>query len=252
MGRRVQRLIEMETYRLMMLLGLPKARETSGKLSELEKQLEVLMVELRSSHELGAAADEAFFNRLTDLSEGANILVNDTRYRFSASRAYFDLFMQRMDSLKEEKVGDVQTMTGFLKSRLKPAMSTIESTAKRQETLANDLARALSLLRTRIELNLNQGNQALLKSMDKRHTQQLKISQAVEGLSIIAITYYAVGLIAYILAALAGQQSWMPFTEGINCPIRTSGIIHRLFYVKACAQGMGRAIEYEEISVAID
>jgi len=78
-------------------------------------------------------------------------------------------------------------------------MATIESTAKRQETLMSDLSRAIVLLRTRIELNLNKGNQALLQSMDKRHDQQLKISQTVEGLSIVAITYYAVGLVSHLL-----------------------------------------------------
>jgi uncharacterized membrane-anchored protein len=103
-------------------------------------------------------------------------------------------------------------MSGFLRSRIEPAMATIESTSKRQETLNDDLSRAIALLRTRIELNLNKGNQNLLKSMDRRHDQQLKISQTVEGLSIIAITYYAVGLASYFLKALAAQD-WVPFSE---------------------------------------
>ncbi len=212
LGRRIQRLMEMETYRTMSLLGLPIAREVGKSLYACEKELEKLTLSLGEAKTSAQEDNEKLFIELSDLSERNNILLTETRYRFSASRAYFTLFQQRIDSLEEEKVGDVQTMSGFLRSRLDPAMATIESTAKRQETLTNDLSRALVFLRTRIELNLNKGNQALLKSMDKRHDQQLKISQTVEGLSIVAITYYAVGLVSYLLKAMA-KQPWMPFSD---------------------------------------
>ncbi len=211
LGRRIQRLMEMETYRTMSLLGLPVARRVGQVLSECERELEELTLSLGQKTNAAQNEDEKLFQQLSDLSERSDILLTETRYRFAASRAYYALFQQRTDSLEEVKVGDVQTMSGFLRSRLEPAMATIESTAKRQETLTNDLSRALVLLRTRIELNLNKGNQALLKSMDKRHDQQLKISQTVEGLSIVAITYYAVGLLSYLLKALA-KQPWMPFS----------------------------------------
>ena len=214
LGRRIQRLIEMETYRTMSLLGLPVARRVGQELAECEQELEKLTVSLGKDAGASQTDDEEMFQQLSDLSERSNILLAETRYRFAASRAYFTLFQQRIESLEEVKVGDVQTMSGFLRSRLEPAMATIDSTAKRQETLTNDLSRAIVLLRTRIELNLNKGNQALLQSMDKRHYQQLKISQTVEGLSIVAITYYAVGLLSYLLKALA-KQPWMPFSATI-------------------------------------
>lgn len=210
LGRRIQRLMEMETYRTMSLLGLPVARRVGKELYECEQELEKLTLSVGQKTS-SSKDDELLFKQLSDLSERSNILLTETRYRFAASRAYFTLFQQRIDSLEEVKVGDVQTMSGFLRSRLEPAIATIESTAKRQETLTDDLSRAIVLLRTRIELNLNKGNQALLQSMDKRHDQQLKISETVEGLSIVAITYYAVGLVSYLLKALA-KQPWMPFS----------------------------------------
>ncbi len=210
LGRRIQRLMEMETYRTMSLLALPVARRVGGELYACEQELEKLTLSV-GQQTTTPEDDEKLFHKLSKLSERSNILLTETRYRFAASRAYFTLFQQRIDSLEEVKVGDVQTMSGFLRSRLEPAIATIESTAKRQETLTDDLSRAIVLLRTRIELNLNKGNQALLKSMDKRHNQQLKIAQTVEGLSIVAITYYAVGLVSYLLKALA-KQPWIPFS----------------------------------------
>ncbi len=211
LGRRIQRLIEMETYRTMSLVGLPIARKVGIELTECEQELEDLTLLLGQSANSTQTEDEKLFQQLSDLSERSNILLNKTRYRFAASRAYFTLFQNRTDSMEEEVLGDIQTMSGFLRSRVEPAIATIESTAKRQEILTGDLSRAIVLLRTRIELNLNKGNQALLQSMDKRHDQQLKISETVEGLSIVAITYYAVGLVSYLLKALA-KQPWMPFS----------------------------------------
>ncbi|MDJ0613837.1 MAG: DUF3422 domain-containing protein [Rhizobiaceae bacterium] len=224
LGRRLQRLVEMETYRTMSLLGLSKARAVGSQLTEYEDALDNLTRSLRDENATSNTDDEKLFEALSALSEKNNILASEIRYRFAASRAYYALFDQRITSLEEEKVGDVQTMSGFLRSRLEPAIATIESTAKRQETLTNDLSRALTLLRTRIELNLNKGNQALLQSMDRRHDQQLKISRTVEGLSVVAITYYAVGLVSYLLKALA-KQPWMPLSETILTAISVPFIL---------------------------
>ncbi|KAG1702975.1 hypothetical protein GQR58_004455 [Nymphon striatum] len=239
-GRRIQRLIEMETYRTMSLLGLAVARNVGKNLYECEQELEELTLLAGEQKSTTQEDDEKLFRQLSDLSERNNILLTETRYRFAASRAYFTLFQQRVDSLEEETVGDVQTMSGFLRSRLEPAIATIESTAKRQATLTDDLSRAIVLLRTRIELNLNKGNQALLQSMDKRHDQQLKISQTVEGLSIVAITYYAVGLVSYLLKALA-KQPWMPFSAtmltAISCPLYFD---YRLENASQSPQGLGK------------
>jgi len=229
-GRRVQRLMEMETYRTMALLGLSVARGISSELSECENELERLTTSLRETDEQGEKADERLFSELSALSERANVLQSETRFRFAASRAYHALFQQRVASLEESKVGDIQTMSGFLRSRVEPAMATIESNAKRQQTLLEDIYRALTLLRTRIELGLNKGNQALLQSMDRRHLQQLKISQTVEGLSIVAITYYAVGLVSYLLKALA-QQSWMPFSEALLTALSVPAVLALVWFL---------------------
>lgn len=224
LGRRLQRLMEMESYRTMALLGLPEARKVSAELTNLEKELEDLTRRLQGSSENTQQESEFLFEHLSILSERANVLATRSRYRFAASLAYAKLFDQRLGSLEEEKVSNLQTMTGFLRSRFEPAIATIESTLKRQKTLTNDLSRALVLLRTRIELNLAKDNQALLLSMNRRHDQQLKISQTVEGLSIIAISYYAVGLASYVLKAIT-EQPWAPFSSTLLTAISVPFIL---------------------------
>jgi uncharacterized membrane-anchored protein len=58
--------------------------------------------------------------------------------------------------------------------------------------------------------------------MSKSHSQQLRISKTVEGLSIVAISYYAVGLIAYMLKSLIAE-GWLNISfsvaSGISVPI---------------------------------
>ncbi len=203
-GRRVQRLIEMETYRTLSLLGLPIARRTGEGLARNENRLIDIVSAMGTQ---SADNDEHLFERLSRLLQTSNALRASTRFRFSASIAYYNLFKERLISLEETELGNLQTISGFVRSRLDPSIATIESVAARQKTLIDDLSQALSLLRTRIDLGVNRDNQSLLKSLDARNRQQVLIAQTVEGLSAVAITYYAVGLLSYILKA---AQPYVP------------------------------------------
>ena len=55
-----------------------------------------------------------------------------------------------------------------------------------------------SLIRTRIETTLSQQSTDLLRSMNQRTQMQLRLQQTVEGLSVLAISYYAIGIIGYM------------------------------------------------------
>ena len=214
LGRRIQRLIDIETYRIMALIALPLSRRVSPRVGELEREL-AEVIRLTGDED---TPDDAILDRLSGLASDAESLRAETRYRFSAAHAYFRLVEQRLDTLNEEKAGDFQTLTGFIRTRLTPAISTIESVAARQATLSDDLGRALALLRTRVDIAVNRGNQDLLASMDRRQGQQVAIQQAVEGLSAVAITYYAVSLIAYLLAG-AEKSGWVPFPYQLGVAI---------------------------------
>ena len=202
LGRRVQRLLELETYRTLCLIGLPFARRSSAIIERIEADLSEITARVEQTNTGVTEETDKVFNKLVELSAQADALQSETRFRFAASHAYFELVQQRLASLKEVKSGDIQRLTSFIECRLEPAVATIDSVAKRQKVLSQDLTRALTLLRTQIDLNLNRANQASLRSLDKGHRQQLLISQTVEGLSVIAITYYAIGLLGYVYKAI--------------------------------------------------
>ncbi len=197
-GRYVQRLLEIETYRMMALLAFPLAREVGPTLTEAEgalAQITERTTRARTEDEAGLLDD------LTRLAAEIERSEARSRFRFGAAQAYYRLVRQRIAELREQRISGVQTIEEFTDRRLAPAMATCESIARRQEELSARIARASQLLRTRVDVALERQNQALLESMNRRAQLQLRLQQTVEGLSIAAITYYAVGLVGYIAKA---------------------------------------------------
>ena len=131
-------------------------------------------------------------------------------FRFGASAAYYDLVKRRISELREERLVGIQTIGEFLDRRLAPAMATCASVKKRLLDLSGRVARASDLLRTRVDIERERQNQALLASMNHRARMQLRLQQTVEGLSIAAISYYVVGLVGY--AAKAMKEGGVPLS----------------------------------------
>ena len=72
----------------------------------------------------------------------------------------------------------------------------------RLEDLSRRINQASDLLRTAVELSIQDQNRELLTAMNRRGEIQLRLQQAVEGLSVVAVTYYVIGLLGYILEGL--------------------------------------------------
>ena len=204
LGRLVQRLLEIETYRMAALLGLPAAREASTILASAERELAELASAIRSA----TAQDEPLLlDRLTKLAGQVESQHAATHSRFSASAAYFELVDKRISDIDEAALPGMQTIGEFMDRRLSPARSTCAWATRRQDALSQRVSRISNLLRTRVEIEQQQSSQALLASMNSRQHMQLKLQSTVEGLSVAAITYYIVGLISY-LAKAAHSVGW--------------------------------------------
>ncbi len=208
LGRTVQRLLEIETYRLMALLGLPMAREIGPKLSLIDGSLSHLTLGMNGSTDRDS--DASLLRRLTRVSADIETLSTQTAFRFSATAAYYALVQTRVKELREDRVEGFQTIQEFIDRRLAPAARTCESVAKRIGDLSQRATRAANLLRTRVDFALQEQNQQLLSSMDRRAHLQVRLQQTVEGLSVAAISYYAVGLIGYVVK---GGEKFLP---GLN------------------------------------
>lgn len=223
LGRLVQRLLEIETYRMTALLGLPAAREASSVLASAERELAELARSIRSA----TAVDEPILlDRLTKLASQVESQHAANHSRFSASAAYFALVDKRIHEINETALPGMQTIGEFMDRRLTPARSTCEWATRRQNSLSQRVSRISNLLRTRVEIEQQQSSQALLETMNSRQDMQLKMQSTVEGLSVAAITYYIVGLVSY-LAKGATKLGWpwsAESTAAATIPIVALGV----------------------------
>ena len=212
-GRIVQRLCEIETYRAMSMLGLIKARNLGAALNRLDPRLSALMAALNAEDR---RPDAALHELLTIAAEVEHLAV-DASFRFGATLAYEAIVTQRIEALREMRVKGRQTFGEFMMRRYDPAMRTVKSTDLRLKSMAERAQRAAELLRTRVDVERSAQNQSLLESMDRRADLALRLQHTVEGLSVVAISYYAVSLAGYVAAPMLEDR-------GISKPWAMAGL----------------------------
>ena len=217
-GRLVRNLLEIAAYRSMTLLALPTARLLMPEVRQLEQRL----VETNGKlNQLVTLQDEqTLMNELIAEATQLEKLVADHNYRFSATEAYFNLTESRLDMLREQKMPAIRTLKQFHVRRFIPAFNTCMSVVKRKENLSKRISRTSELLHLRLQLSLETQNQQLLASMDKRSEIQLRLQQTVEGLSVVAMTYYSMNLIE-LLAKPLPIQDYLPISHGMALALFT-------------------------------
>lgn len=216
LGRRVQRLLEIETYRLASLLSFPAANDSRIVLGDIEAEVNDVMGQLVD--EQNDESDADLLKHVSTLSARVEALAAQTSYRFAAGRAYHRLVRERLEAVtprpEEGKIMEgLPSYSTFLKRRLEPAMRTCDAVEERQKALVDRIERATKLLATRVEVRMGEQNAELLASMNKRARQQLHLQETVEGLSVFAISYYAVGLFGYL--AKAGYDLGLPIKSSV-------------------------------------
>lgn len=205
-GRLAKRILEISAYRAMALLGLPPAREANICLSDADRRLAVVAARMAEDETAESwDPDAELLSELTSLASEIEAVAARTTYRFEASRAYYRVVQQRLEQLRQRRIEGLQTISEFINARLAPAIATCDSVHHRQHDLAERAARLTALLRARVEVNLQEQNRGLLESMNRRAKLQLRLQETVEGLSVIAIGYYGVGLVGYLLKGLESQ-----------------------------------------------
>lgn len=217
-GRLAQRLLEVETYRMLALLSLPLARDAGAEITGVADSL--FSITERMPKIQGVEAESAVLSELTDLSVRLERLASRNTYRFSASAAYYDLVEERLAAIREQRIEGMQTISEFMDRRMSPAMRTCQTMAARQDRLAERVSRTTGLLRTRVDLAMEAQNRDLLRSMNRRARMQLRLQETVEGLSVAAISYYLVGLVGYAVkgASAAGLPVPVELVTGMSIP----------------------------------
>lgn len=210
----VRRLLEIETYRALALLGLPLARSVSPDLRNMEAHLGAVVEGL--VHATTTDQAQTALSALHALSVKAGELVEKTSYRFAASRAYGDVLRTRLKGLGERPLQAASTLERYLGNRIDPALATCLAVEKRQSALAEKIERATELLNTRISLDIQMQNKQVLGTIANTARSQFRLQRTVEGLSTIAITYYLLGILGYVLN---GASEFVPLSKPLATAI---------------------------------
>ncbi|MFG6466547.1 DUF3422 family protein [Roseateles sp. BYS87W] len=234
-GRISQRLLELETYRLMALRGLPAAKALAPTLAEVESTLAGITARLQAR----GASEAELLDDLISTAARIEHATAEQQYRFSATQAYHGIVQARLDELREGKVAGTQTLGEFMQRRLSPAIATVTATEQRLARLSQRISRTSALLRTRVDIATEAQNQQLLTQLGEGQRTQLRMQATVEGLSLAAITYYVVSLLAYGFKALK-HEGWLPVSPelavGAAIPLVLAGVwwttrrIHQRFF----------------------
>jgi uncharacterized membrane-anchored protein len=112
-------------------------------------------------------------------------------------------------------------------------MRTCQTLNTRMHDLNKKLTRAANLLRTRIDVEIEQQNRDLLAAMSERARMQLRLQQTVEGLSVAAISYYVASLLHYVFES---AEHYLPIdatvATGISIPFVVAVLATLLWRVK--------------------
>ena len=223
-GRVLQRLCEIETYKSMSMLGLARARKLGPQMKGVDGSLSLVVSDM--CQEVKDPADT--LKLLLDLSAELENILAQNYFRFGATGAYEMIVNQRIEVLREERFGGRQTFAEFMMRRFDPAMRTVNSTEARLHVMSERATRAAELLRTRVDVERSAQNQELLASMDQRADTQLRLQRTVEGLSVVAISYYAVSLSLYILGPLEYQ---LGVSKAVLAALTTPVVVGSVWYI---------------------
>lgn len=235
-GRVSQRILELETYRMLALRGYPVARSMSGDLRAAEQALAGLTGSIDNRME----PDGELLHRLVSLAAQIEGKIAEQTFRFSATRAYYALVQGRIEALREVRIPGVQTIGEFLDRRLAPAMATVDASARRLADLSERIARTSALIRTRADIVREEQNQRLFEKLTQGQQTQLRLQQTVEGLSIAAISYYVVGLLGYGFKA-AKAAGWLALDSdlalGLAIPVVLAVVAYLMHRVRRTLSG---------------
>ncbi len=238
-GRLVQRLLEIETYRMLAMLPVPMMRSYIPKLARFDERLAALT---ETNIKLECVEDEQrLLNELTQLAAEIERISAKSSQRFNASSMYYEIVKLRVSELREKRIQGLQMIKEFMEQRLTSAMGSCALVNDKLETLSTRVERASSLLRTRVEISMEKQSRDLLHSMDKRAHLQLRLQETVEGLSIVVLSYYLLGLVSYGLKAIkaAGVKLDAELATGIAIPIVVGAVFFLVRRIRRMAHTDG-------------
>ncbi len=136
-------------------------------------------------------------------------MAESMRYKLSASVPYDRIIRANLALLHEQTLTGCRRISEYVDGKTIGVAAGYQQFIRRINALVNDFQGSIAVIRTKVELQLQDQNLALenqnlklLRSMDKTTRRQAILQNTVEGLSVIVISYYLSGLGSYVFKAM--------------------------------------------------
>lgn len=224
-GRIVQRLLEIETYRFMALMGFPVARSAQASIGSYNQSLDSIINDMEPDLSLDAC--QVLLERIQSLSHQTSVVFGETAFRFAATKAYNAIVERRLVEIREERISGYSRPSTFLKRRMTPAIDHCAAIERQRETLERRLGETSQMLRTKVETGLAAQNKQLLEQIKASTQSQVRLQRAVEGFSVVAISYYLVSILAVFLKGgeKAGLLEGWELYEAALAPVAILAVV---------------------------
>mmetsp|Transcript_20418 Transcript_20418/g.27947 ORF Transcript_20418/g.27947 Transcript_20418/m.27947 type:complete len:354 (-) Transcript_20418:35-1096(-) len=202
-GKVIQRLVELDKYRKMALVALPLANQLAPEVENLMGELQSVMDVVKDMDTGDVKRDQKLLHRLCTLTAVALKHQAMSEFRFNAAEAYSKIVDERLDSLGTEKIEGVPSIRTFVQSTTHPAMRSCHSVADRLKSLVQSSQLTAELMQTSLDVQQQAHSAKQLVEIKSTAQTQVLLQESVEGLSVVAITYYSCGVLGYMLKGFA-------------------------------------------------
>ncbi|HJR76145.1 MAG TPA: DUF3422 family protein [Nitrospiraceae bacterium] len=170
-------------------------------------------------------------------------LAESMRYRLSASVPYDSIVRGNLTAMQERPYPPLRPISEYIYWKITGVTDGYQQLLRRIDAMEKDFEATVAVLRTQIELRLQEQNLALqdqniklLASVDSTTRGQAILQRTVESLSVIVITYYLTGLGAYLFKAL-DEAGWLK-----NATLATAFFVPVAFGFSFGLMAVGRRI----------
>jgi len=229
LARLIDTLVAIENYTHLILFPYQAFSAAVDQVHQFEQrhlyQRNVITTQLES------ATSSKLQNWLTVLTQDfmkVSRMAESMRYKLSASVPYESIVKGNLETLQEQPLASGRVISDYVNHKITGVADGYQQLLRRIDALEKDFEGTISVIRTKVELLLQDHNLALqdqnlkmLASVDKTTKSQAILQHTVEGLSIIVIAYYLSGLANYVFNALheAGWLENPTFASGVFVPI---------------------------------
>lgn len=199
----VESLSFLENYYHLILFPLDEFNQNMNKIYLMEKDQVIKREEISKSLETSNPKQfKDWLILLTRSLAEVNRIGDNVRYNLASAFPYDSILGVTLEDLKETPRENYLPLKHFISRKIRGIADGYQRLIDRIDAMDKALEGTIAVLRTRVDMAMEEQNLSILKSVDQTTKNQVHLQQTVEGLSVIVLTYYISGIVNYFFKGL--------------------------------------------------